>query len=121
MTWAHRARSSRRRDTNPSRRSGPPNATIDGRAMTVLSRSKNAASTRSRIGSCVQRHHPLPFMHLRCTSCSGRFPQPITEGEPIVLIAYWAAKGGSGATVLAAAHALAAAVAGPTLAVDLDG
>lgn len=38
-----------------------------------------------------------------------------------MLIAYWAAKGGSGATVLAAAHALAAATAGPTLAVDLDG
>ena len=38
-----------------------------------------------------------------------------------MLIAYWAAKGGSGATVLAAAHALAAAAGGPTLAVDLDG
>ena len=38
-----------------------------------------------------------------------------------MLIAYWAAKGGSGATVLAAAHALASAAHGPTLAVDLDG
>jgi hypothetical protein len=38
-----------------------------------------------------------------------------------VLIAYWAAKGGSGATVLAAAHALVAAARRPTLAVDLDG
>jgi hypothetical protein len=38
-----------------------------------------------------------------------------------VLIAYWAAKGGSGASVLAAAHALAAAATGPTLLVDLDG
>ena len=38
-----------------------------------------------------------------------------------MLIAYWAAKGGSGATVVAAAHGLAAASAGPTLVVDLDG
>lgn len=38
-----------------------------------------------------------------------------------MLIAYWAAKGGSGATVLAAAHALRAAHASPTLLVDLDG
>ena len=38
-----------------------------------------------------------------------------------MLIAYWAAKGGSGATVLACAHALRAAEAGPTLLVDLDG
>lgn len=38
-----------------------------------------------------------------------------------MLVAYWAAKGGSGATVLTAAHALAAAATGPTLAVDLDG
>lgn len=38
-----------------------------------------------------------------------------------MLIAYWSAKGGSGASVLAAAHALAAAAAGPTLVVDLDG
>lgn len=38
-----------------------------------------------------------------------------------MLIAYWAAKGGSGATVLTAAHALAAATTGTTLAVDLDG
>ncbi len=38
-----------------------------------------------------------------------------------MLIAYWAAKGGSGATVLAAAHALRIAARGPTLLVDLDG
>ena len=38
-----------------------------------------------------------------------------------MLIAYWAAKGGSGASVLAAGHALAAAATGPTLVVDLDG
>lgn len=38
-----------------------------------------------------------------------------------MLIAYWAAKGGSGATVLAAAHALRLAGATPTLLVDLDG
>ena len=38
-----------------------------------------------------------------------------------MLIAYWAAKGGSGATVLAAAHALVAGAHRPTLAVDLDG
>ena len=38
-----------------------------------------------------------------------------------MLIAYWAAKGGSGASVLAAAHALTAAATGPTLLVDLDG
>lgn len=38
-----------------------------------------------------------------------------------MLIAYWAAKGGSGATVLAAAHGLAAATTGPSLLVDLDG
>ncbi len=38
-----------------------------------------------------------------------------------MLIAYWAAKGGSGASVLAAAHALVAAAAGPTVLVDLDG
>ncbi|MDZ7676795.1 MAG: hypothetical protein U5K30_17230 [Acidimicrobiales bacterium] len=38
-----------------------------------------------------------------------------------MLIAYWAAKGGSGATVLAAAHALRAGLAAPTLLVDLDG
>lgn len=38
-----------------------------------------------------------------------------------MLIAYWAAKGGSGATVLAAAHALRVAVTTPTLLVDLDG
>lgn len=38
-----------------------------------------------------------------------------------MLIAYWAAKGGSGATVLAAAHALHAAATGPTLLLDLDG
>lgn len=38
-----------------------------------------------------------------------------------MLIAYWAAKGGSGATVLAAAHALRAAATTPTLLVDLDG
>jgi len=38
-----------------------------------------------------------------------------------VLTAYWAAKGGAGATVLAAAHAVAASAHRPTLAVDLDG
>lgn len=38
-----------------------------------------------------------------------------------MLIAYWAAKGGSGSTVLAAAHALRIAAATPTLLVDLDG
>lgn len=38
-----------------------------------------------------------------------------------MLIAYWAAKGGSGATVLAAAHALRLAASTPTLLVDLDG
>ncbi len=38
-----------------------------------------------------------------------------------MLIAYWAAKGGSGTTVLACAHALRAAEAGATLLVDLDG
>ena len=38
-----------------------------------------------------------------------------------MLIAYWAAKGGSGATVLAAAHALRLATTTPTLLVDLDG
>jgi len=38
-----------------------------------------------------------------------------------VLTAYWAAKGGAGATVLAAAHAVASAARRPTLAVDLDG
>lgn len=38
-----------------------------------------------------------------------------------MLIAYWAAKGGSGATVLAASHALQMAGHGPTLLVDLDG
>lgn len=38
-----------------------------------------------------------------------------------MLIAYWAVKGGSGATVLAATHAIRAAAYGPTLIVDLDG
>lgn len=38
-----------------------------------------------------------------------------------MLIAYWAAKGGSGASVLTAGHALRAADDGPTLLVDLDG
>lgn len=38
-----------------------------------------------------------------------------------MLIAYWAAKGGSGATVLAAAHALRSAADGPTLLIDLAG
>lgn len=38
-----------------------------------------------------------------------------------MLIAYWAAKGGSGTTVVAAAHALRVAVTSPTLLVDLDG
>lgn len=38
-----------------------------------------------------------------------------------VLTAYWAAKGGAGATVLAAAHAIVAAGHRPTVAVDLDG
>jgi hypothetical protein len=38
-----------------------------------------------------------------------------------VLTAYWAAKGGAGATVLAAAHALVAATEGATVVVDLDG
>jgi Flp pilus assembly CpaE family ATPase len=38
-----------------------------------------------------------------------------------VLTAYWAAKGGAGATVLAAAHAVTAAATHPTVAVDLDG
>jgi Flp pilus assembly CpaE family ATPase len=38
-----------------------------------------------------------------------------------VLTAYWAAKGGAGATVLAAAHAVHAAASHPTVAVDLDG
>lgn len=38
-----------------------------------------------------------------------------------MLIAYWSAKGGSGATVLAAAHALRAATHGPTLLVDIAG
>lgn len=35
--------------------------------------------------------------------------------------AYWAAKGGSGATVLAAAHAIASSEIWPTVLVDLDG
>ncbi len=38
-----------------------------------------------------------------------------------MLIAYWAAKGGSGSTVLAASHALRIAATTPTLLVDLDG
>jgi Flp pilus assembly CpaE family ATPase len=38
-----------------------------------------------------------------------------------MLVAYWAAKGGSGATVLAAAHGLRSARSTPTLLVDLDG
>ncbi len=38
-----------------------------------------------------------------------------------MLITYWAAKGGSGTTVLAAAHALQSAARGPVLLVDLDG
>lgn len=38
-----------------------------------------------------------------------------------MLIAYWAAKGGAGATVLAAAHALVAATRRATVVVDLDG
>lgn len=38
-----------------------------------------------------------------------------------MLIAYWAAKGGAGATVLAAAHALVSAHHRATVAVDLDG
>jgi len=38
-----------------------------------------------------------------------------------VLTAYWAAKGGAGATVLAAAHALVASTRGATVVVDLDG
>ncbi|MFP5321458.1 MAG: hypothetical protein ACLGIC_06380 [Acidimicrobiia bacterium] len=38
-----------------------------------------------------------------------------------MLTAYWAAKGGAGATVAAAAHAVASAAARPTVAVDLDG
>lgn len=38
-----------------------------------------------------------------------------------MLIAYWAAKGGAGTSVLAAAHALAAADDAATLLVDLDG
>jgi hypothetical protein len=38
-----------------------------------------------------------------------------------VLIAYWSAKGGSGTTVLASGHALAAAASGPALLVDLAG
>lgn len=38
-----------------------------------------------------------------------------------MLTAYWAAKGGAGATVLAAAHALVAATHRATVVVDLDG
>lgn len=38
-----------------------------------------------------------------------------------MLVTYWSTKGGSGATVSAAVHALAAADHGPTLLVDLDG
>lgn len=38
-----------------------------------------------------------------------------------MLTAYWAAKGGAGATVLAAAHAVAASAHRHTVAVDLDG
>lgn len=38
-----------------------------------------------------------------------------------MLTAYWAAKGGAGATVLAAAHALVAAAHRATIVVDLDG
>lgn len=38
-----------------------------------------------------------------------------------MLIAYWSVKGGSGTTVLAAAHAIRAATVVPTLVVDLDG
>lgn len=38
-----------------------------------------------------------------------------------MLIAYWAAKGGAGTSVLAAVHALAVAETGPALLVDLDG
>ena len=38
-----------------------------------------------------------------------------------MLTAYWAAKGGAGATVLAAAHAIAASAHRHTVAVDLDG
>ena len=38
-----------------------------------------------------------------------------------MLVTYWSAKGGSGASVLAAAHGLVAASSGPTLLVDLDG
>jgi hypothetical protein len=38
-----------------------------------------------------------------------------------VLTAYWAAKGGAGATVLAAAHAVVTSTHRPTIVVDLDG
>lgn len=38
-----------------------------------------------------------------------------------MLTAYWAAKGGAGATVMAAAHAVASCASRPTVAVDLDG
>jgi hypothetical protein len=48
-------------------------------------------------------------------------PRQRLRREPDVLTAYWAAKGGAGATVLAAAHALVAASRRATVAVDLDG
>src|ERR1700722_20698776 len=47
MIWPTSARATRRRLIRPPRYSGRPNAGIDALAMTVLSRSKNAARIMS--------------------------------------------------------------------------
>src|SRR5438105_1478067 len=91
---------------SPCRYRGRPNATIDALAMTVLSRSKNAASIDGSISAPlpaapppVMVPHPFPLR-----------PVPTRPGRVPLLFACWSPKGGSGTTVVAAALAASATV-----------
>ena len=53
-SWLHRARTTSQREIMPARYSGRPKATIDALAMTVLSRSKKAASIASSIRATLE-------------------------------------------------------------------
>src|SRR5215831_8592656 len=130
----------------PARCSGPLKATIDALAITVLSRSKKAASTTAdptggpgggrphtspldgRRGLCLPLR-PLPYRPCPVAD----FPaQPAglaplgalmtvrRRGGPSVLVACWSVKGGVGTTVIAAALALLMAGKSPAGAVIVD-
>src|SRR5438874_1587232 len=106
-------------------------------AMTVLSRSKNAASTpcsveafdprrrpvRSSVHWALTRHDASHMFHIPSPALPrrvlARSRAPTREGS--MLICFWSPKGGSGTSVVAAAAALVMAREGSVRLADLSG